>query len=135
MSNRLRAAVAATAGLTLLTPLLLGSPAHAAPRKVASTVTIGGYELVDNSVVFKGSVKSKKAFCKKGRVVTLRQIDDGVTAGKARTTAKGKWKVRFSQDAVNPGRFRATVKAKKVRAQGRTWLCKADTVTYTGSRA
>ncbi|MGN0063222.1 MAG: hypothetical protein ACI379_03180 [Nocardioides sp.] len=130
MSNRLRAAVAATAGLTLLSPLLLGAPAHAAPRKVASTVTISGYELVNDSVVFKGTVKSKKAFCKKRRVVTLRQVDDGVNAGTARTTTRGAWKVRFAQDRVNPGTFRATVKAKKVRVKGRTYLCKADTVTY-----
>lgn len=128
MSQLIRTAVAAFA-TTALALTLTVSPAEAAkPVKVKAKISIGSYKLVKDDVVFHGKVKAKKV-CRVKRKVVLTQTDDKVRAGSAKTNKAGKWKVRFAQDDVAPGEFRAVAKRKVVKKKGKKIICKAAKVT------
>lgn len=128
----------AAAGVAAGTALVAGTmtPAHAAVD-VASTVKIAGYNVNPDvtKVTFKGTATSDKAFCEKGRHITLKQIDANVVAGRTTTDSDGAWKVRFDADAVDPGVFKAIMKEKVVERDGRTYVCAADTDRYDASGA
>lgn len=127
MFGLIRPALAAVA-TTALALTLTATPAEAA-KQVKSKVTIDSFELKGQAhVVFHGKVKAKKPICRKARKVVLRQTDDKVRAGAAKTNKAGKWKVRFHEDAVNPGGFKATVKKKVVKKKGKKFVCKAAKV-------
>lgn len=129
----------AAAGLIAATALVAGStsPATAAEVRVPSTVTIDGYHVNPDvtKVTFRGTVTSEKAFCDKGRKITLKQVDDGVVAGRTTSDDTGAWKVRFGAQEVNPGVFKAIMARKVVERDGRTYVCTADTDRYDASGA
>ena len=136
MRSRLSATVGAAA-LSVALPFALSMPAHAAPapdasvaKKVASKVTIDGYNLGNEDVEFYGKVKAK-APCKSGRTVKLRQVDQGINVGKDKTNAKGKWSVTFGQDEAQPGKFKATLTKKVIKKGKKKTVCKAATATFT----
>lgn len=134
----LRAVKITATGLAAGAAFVAGTiaPAHAAVD-VASTVKIAGYSVNPDvtKVTFKGRATSDKAFCEKGRQITLKQVDDNVVAGRTRTGSTGAWKVTFAADAVNPGVFKAIMKEKVVERDGRKYVCAADADRYDASGA
>lgn len=133
----LRAVKITAAGLAAGAAFVAGTiaPAHAAVN-VASTVNIAGFNYSDDTgkVTFRGKAASDKAFCEVGRQITLKQIDDNVVAGHATTVKGGAWKVRFDGTAVNPGVFKAIMKEKVVKKDGRKYVCAADSDRYDASQ-
>lgn len=128
MSQTVRAAIAAFA-TTAMALTLTVSPADAAkPVKVKSKISINSHKLVKDDVVVHGKIKAKKV-CRAKRKVVLAQTDDKVRAGSAKTNKAGKWKVRFAQDDIAPGTFRAVVKRKVVKKKNKKIVCKAAKVT------
>lgn len=131
MSHRpataLRTCLAATVAAVMLGPVLMAPVANAAPKplKVASKVTITSFDGEDEeNVKFRGKVTSQRAVCTRDRLVKLRQVDQKLAAGKARTNAKGKWKITFDGTRIEPGKFKATATRKVVRQGGRRIICK-----------
>uniref|UniRef100_UPI001F350B07 hypothetical protein n=1 Tax=Nocardioides alcanivorans TaxID=2897352 RepID=UPI001F350B07 len=126
-SRIIRTGLAAVA-TTALALTLTAAPAQAA-KAVKSQVTIGGYQVSGGTkITIDGKVKAKKAFCKKGRKVVLKQITDNQKAGTAKTNKKGVWKVKFNGNKISPGEFKATVKKKVVKKNGKKFTCKAAKV-------
>lgn len=124
-------AVAATA-------VALGMPAgHAAPaapktQKVKTTVSLTKVNPNNiDAVKFTGRVKSKKPVCRKGRTVKLRQLDQKLNAGKAKTNKKGVWKITFNGNRIDPGKFRMTVTKKVVKKGGKRIVCQAAKKTQS----
>lgn len=114
----------------------IAAPAAAKPA-ARSVVTIDGFRPADDRrVVFVGKVRSPRKACERRRTVRLRQVDQGVSVGKARTTRKGRWRIVFRSHRVEGGMFRAKVVREVVQRDGRRVVCAADTVLYdsrTGS--
>lgn len=130
--SRGRTAIAAIAGLALLNPLLFAGSAEAAkpPKKVASKVTFTGLDASNvDHVKISGKVKSSKKACRKGRTVKLRQVDQGLSAGKDKTNTKGKWTVVFDGNKIDPGKFKATVTKKTIHQHGKRIICKSASAT------
>ena len=123
----------AAVSLALLSPALLVAPAQAEPAKtVATTVTYTNFTLAEGTqVTFHGLVKSKKPFCRSNRKVTLRQTTQGIVAGTGTSAPKGKWRVSFDGDNVDPGKFKVSVARKVVRHQGRKYVCLPASRTFT----
>lgn len=126
-----RIAKAVLVGLIALAPFVAGgfTPASAAVR-VASTVTFDDFVVGDPNITFKGAVNSKKAFCENNRKITLRQVDQGIVAGRT-TSDAGKWVIRFDGTEVNPGKFKLIMERRTVKKAGKTYVCAADTHTFT----
>lgn len=122
----LRVGLAAAAAAALLgTTLTVPATAAAKPLQVATKIKITGVDGSDiDRVVFRGKVTSKRTVCLRNRTVKLRQVDQGLAAGKARTTRAGKWKIAFDGNRIDPGVFKATVTRKTVRQGGRKIICK-----------
>lgn len=138
MHSRKSALVCVLAGGAMA--LALGLPAaQAAPAaratKVATTVQLTNVNPSDvDHVKFTGKVKSKKAVCAKRRTVKLKQVDQNLNAGKARSNSKGVWKVSFDGNKIHPGKFRMSVVKKVTKKGGKRIVCKATskTVSVTG---
>lgn len=100
--------------------------AQATKVKVKTTVVLTGVK--DNDVAhvkFTGKVKAKRPVCKKARTVKLRQVDQKLPAGKARTNKAGTWRISFNGYRIEPGTFKMTVTRKVVKKRGKRIVCKA----------
>lgn len=104
--------------------------AGAAAVNVASTVTYRTFVVDEPNVTFKGAVSSKKPFCEDNRKITLKQLDQGVVAGRT-SSDEGKWRVTFDGTEINPGKFRLIMEKRTVKRSGKTFVCSADTHTFT----
>lgn len=117
-SRLARVALAAVAALAVTVTAAV--PAHAA-EKPKTKVKITKIK----SSKAKGTVSSKVRRCEKARKVKLYLIDEytNIRVGKAKTKRSGKWKVK---ESLEPGRYYAKAKKKKIRVHGKKVTCKAD---------
>lgn len=121
-------AIGATA-LALSMPAAQATPAAAQVQTIKSNVTFSKYVLIDSNVKFIGKVKSRKIACQKRRTVKLRQVEQGISVGRDKTSSTGKWAITFDGSIVHPGEFKMTVTRKVIRKSGKKIVCKADTTT------
>lgn len=130
MSRPARGLAAAVASLAVLVPLTVSAPAQAAPRTVPSRITYTGHQVDDDqTITVRGAVRSAKAYCRRGRTVTLVRTDDRTRAGSARTSRRGAFRIRFDGARTGPGAYRMTVRRKVVEHQGRRVVCGAASTT------
>lgn len=113
-----------------LAPAGAADGAEAAAVNVPSTVTYRTFVVGEPNVTFKGNVNSKKAFCEDNRRITLRQVDQGLVAGRT-TSDSGKWAIKFDGTEINPGTFKLIMEKRTVKRSGKTYVCSADTHRFT----
>jgi hypothetical protein len=121
------------AAVTLAMVLALGLVGGAAQAKkqrlkVETRVAIDGfdYALDTDTVTLFGHLRGKKPTCLRHRTVRLQQITEDVPAGFDRSDDSGYWEIDFIGVEVPPGRFRASVRKRKVVKKRKIIRCRRD---------